>query len=162
MEEQANVKRREEIDGIEESLKERKRRSRAEDLRRKESRSSVYMKKRNMGDMTGLEPTKRKSKRMRYEVLENWGMGEEEGEQKPERAKTTGSERKTTQGGEYVDDEVRNHQELLGGDTGIRKMSPGATGDSSTIPQAGEIPPLIPHWQEEHGKLPQSWNTFLR
>ena len=100
------------------------RRSRAEDLRRKESRSSVYMKKWNMGDMDGLEPTKRKSKRMRYEVLENWGMGEEEGEHKPERAKTTGSERKTTPGGEYVDDEVRNHQELLGGDTGIRKMSP--------------------------------------
>ena len=84
----------------------------------------MYMKKRNMGDMDGLEPTKRKSKRMRYEVLENWGMGEEEGEHKPERAKTTGSERKTTPGGEYVDDEVRNHQELLGGDTGIRKMSP--------------------------------------
>ena len=35
------------------------------------------MRKRNIGDDEDPEPTRKKSKRLKYEVLENWCMGDE-------------------------------------------------------------------------------------
>ena len=138
LEEQAAMERREEIDDDEECWKERKKKSRAEDIRRKKDRNQAFMKKRNIED-EDQEPTRKRSKRLKYEVLENWGMGEEcMNEQEFDKRKTTGQKWKTTSEEECGSNGARNQQRLLDDSAGVGGITPGVSEDTSTIIQVGE------------------------
>ena len=104
-------------------------------------------------DDDSQEISKRRVKRMKYEILENWGIGEEE--QSTDIANTTSKKMTSEVGDERRG--IRNHQESLCGEHGRRSDDPATTttpkeleaGDSTTIPQTGEGKPPRSHYMGE-------------
>ena len=76
---------------------------------------------------------------MKYDVLENWGMGDEcMEEQEFDKRKMTRQEWKTTSEEDCGGNGARNQQRLLDDSTGVGGMTPGVSEDTSTINQVGE------------------------